>query len=117
MGILFKVLLTGKVYSCRECGTHITASQELISTSFTGRTGPAMLFARVVNVVESQIEDRTMTTGLHSVMDIYCNDCGTNLGWRYEEAYSENQRYKRGKYLLEKALLSVNETDVNPLPS
>lgn len=85
-----------------------------------------------------------LTTGLHTVADISCVDCGDVLGWKYvctyassfflrlyssemielavaykggsasivgtwiyvilkEEAYEESQKYKVGKFILEKA--------------
>lgn len=28
--------------------------------------------------------------------DIYCNVCNTNLGWKYEMAYEQSQKYKEG---------------------
>lgn len=46
-----------------------------------------------------------MTTGLHTVRDIFCAKCGTTMGWKYERAYDQNQKYKEGKVILEKALL------------
>jgi hypothetical protein len=50
-------------------------------------------------------EERTLITGLHVVCDIYCNCCQTILGWKYEEAYEESQKYKVGKFILEKQKL------------
>eukprot|EP00375_Theileria_parva_P001930 XP_764605.1 hypothetical protein [Theileria parva strain Muguga] len=124
---------------CIDCGSHLTTSKELVSTSFRGRTGVAWLFTRiehttlilwtisspkpnieyifqpeinilfrVVNVSEGPFEERMMTTGQHTIVDIYCNDCGANLGWKYEEATEESQKYKKGKFILEKALLKNN---------
>ncbi|KAL8453175.1 hypothetical protein Emed_001045 [Eimeria media] len=72
-----------------------------------GRTGPAWLFERAANVSEGPCEDRVMTTGKHTISDIYCNDCGTNLGWRYHFAMQESQKYKEGKFILERELLMV----------
>jgi hypothetical protein len=36
-----------------------------------------------VNVYYSDPIDRTMTTGLHTVQDIYCSKCNTMVGWKY----------------------------------
>lgn len=36
-----------------------------------------------VNVVEGEPNDRLMTTGNHTVRDIYCIKCATTLGWKY----------------------------------
>ncbi|CDJ64102.1 yippee-like protein, putative [Eimeria necatrix] len=106
MGRLFKEWLTcHKVYICRQCHSHLAARSQLASRQFRGRTGPAWLFNRASNVSEGQCEDRVMTTGKHTIVDIYCNDCGTNVGWRYRFAVQDSQKYKEGKYILEKALL------------
>ena len=44
------------------------------------------------------------------VADIYCNACDTRLGWKYVEAFEESQKYKEGKYIIEKAKM-VKEGD------
>ncbi|KAL7749946.1 hypothetical protein RI367_004822 [Sorochytrium milnesiophthora] len=46
-----------------------------------------------------------MTTGLHTVTDIRCIHCERVVGWKYIKAYEERERYKEGKFILEKALL------------
>jgi len=46
-----------------------------------------------------------MTTGNHTVRDIYCIKCGVTLGWKYDKAYDPTQKYKEGKYILERNLL------------
>ena len=51
------------------------------------------------------MEDRILITGLHTVADIHCNSCETVLGWKYEHAFEHSQKYKEGKYILEKALI------------
>ena len=78
-----------------------------------------------VNIELGEPADRNMTTGLHTVRDIYCNKCGTTLGWKYvscsppiqsapmliqnhsskDKAHVESQRYKEGKYILERGLI------------
>ncbi|KAG5639301.1 hypothetical protein H0H81_004503 [Sphagnurus paluster] len=58
-----------------------------------------------VNVIEGEPNDRPMTTGNHTVRDIYCCKCGTTLGWKYDKAYEVSQKYKEGKYILERHLL------------
>ena len=68
-----------------------------------------------------------MTTGLHTVRDICCSRCKSTLGWKYvrplasnagvpsqstpqDRAYETPQKYKEGKYILEKALLREVES-------
>jgi hypothetical protein len=75
-----------------------------------------------VNVIEGEPSDRPMTTGNHTVRDIYCCKCGITLGWKYvgchksishsthgtamqDYAYEPTQKYKEGKYILERNLL------------
>ena len=82
-----------------------------------------------VNVIEGEPNDRQMTTGNHTVRDIYCCKCKTILGWKYvsvlfafapfhsrsahgspfsrqqDKAYEQSQKYKEGKYILERNLL------------
>lgn len=36
-----------------------------------------------VNIIEGEPDDRPMTTGQHTVRDIYCIKCNTTLGWKY----------------------------------
>jgi hypothetical protein len=43
-----------------------------------------------------------MTTGKHTVADIYCNCCQQLVGWKYESAYEKTQKYKEGKFILER---------------
>ena len=56
-----------------------------------------------MNVVVGAKEVRQLMTGLHTVADIYCNDYREVLGWKYERAYEETQKYKEGKFILEKS--------------
>lgn len=43
------------------------------------------------------------------VRDVSCKNCDAKLGWIYEFATEENQRYKEGRVILERAL--VTESD------
>jgi hypothetical protein len=56
-------------------------------------------------VVEGVTEDRMLMTGRHIVADIRCQSCDATLGWKYEKAYQPTQKYKEGKFILEKALV------------
>jgi len=58
---------------------------------------------RSVNVTVGPKEDRVLTTGLHTVCDIYCLSCQDNIGWFYVEAYEPSEKYKVGKFIVEKA--------------
>ncbi|KAF8309490.1 yippee-like protein [Clavulina sp. PMI_390] len=77
----------------------------MVSRAFTGQYGRAYLFDYVVNVDHGDPVNRAMTTGEHVVRDIYCTRCGTMVGWKYDKAYVDNQRYKEGKFILERSLI------------
>eukprot|EP00898_Chlorokybus_atmophyticus_P009249 jgi/Chlat1/954/Chrsp108S01382 len=108
MGRLFLITLEGKVYSCRFCRTTLALCDELVSKSFHCRHGKAYLFNTVVNVSLGPQEERPMTTGLHTVADIFCNTCQQIVGWKYIEAFEKNQKYKEGKYILERAAINIS---------
>lgn len=44
---------------------------------------------------------RQLVTGAHTVSDVSCAFCGSVIGWKYDSAEEETQRYKVGKYILE----------------
>lgn len=52
-----------------------------------------------------------MITGLHSVCDISCKRCKTLIGWTYLAAYEQSQKYKEGKFIIEKKFLHLDESD------
>ncbi|XP_062544186.1 protein yippee [Armigeres subalbatus] len=110
MGKIFLDHIGGlKLYSCKACETNLTNKRELISTRFTGATGRAFLFKRVVNLTFSSVQDRVMLTGRHMVRDVMCKNCKAKLGWMYEFATEESQKYKEGKVILEHALITESE--------
>ncbi|KAL3834848.1 hypothetical protein ACJIZ3_009584 [Penstemon smallii] len=109
MGRVFVVTLEGRIYSCKYCGTHIALSEDIISKSFHCRHGKAYLFNKVANVTVGEKEDRMMMTGLHTVADIFCTRCGSNVGWKYETAHEKSQKYKEGKSVLERFKISGPE--------
>ncbi|KAL3314959.1 Protein yippee-like 5 [Cichlidogyrus casuarinus] len=131
MGRLFIEHLGGtRIIHCQVCETPLTNRNEILSTRFTGATGRAFLFNRVVNITFSEIQanctgleftlyfllqKRAMLTGQHLVRDVLCIKCNTKLGWVYEYAMEESQRYKEGKVILERALVLETEGFPDPL--
>ncbi|OXB79033.1 UNVERIFIED_CONTAM: hypothetical protein H355_005909 [Colinus virginianus] len=108
-----------RTYSCIHCRAHLANHDELISKVCqldivlsaswqclaVGRcTNRELLsiFSRV-NVGCGPAEERVLLTGLHAVADIYCENCKTTLGWKYEHAFESSQKYKEGKYIIELA--------------
>ena len=55
-----------------------------------------------INIKQGPLEDRPMRTGIHTVCDIYCVYCQAYLGWKYERAYEVSEKYKEGKFILER---------------
>lgn len=90
-----------RTYSCAHCRANLARHNELISKSFQGSQGKAYLFNSVVNIGCGPAEERVLLTGLHAVADIYCANCKTTLGWKYEHAYESSQKYKEGKFIIE----------------
>lgn len=110
MGRIFLRHIGGtRLFSCASCDTPLTNRAELISTRFTGATGRAFLFNKVVNLNYSEVQDRVMLTGRHMVRDVSCKNCDAKLGWVYEFATEDNQRYKEGRVILERALVTESE--------
>ncbi|KAL6637657.1 hypothetical protein ACP70R_025229 [Stipagrostis hirtigluma subsp. patula] len=106
MGRLFLMHLDGSVYSCKHCHTHLGLAADIISKAFHSKHGRAYLFNKVVNVTTGVKEDRMMITGMHTVCDIFCVGCGSIVGWKYEAAHDKSQRYKEGKFILERYKVS-----------
>ncbi|OVA02676.1 Yippee/Mis18 [Macleaya cordata] len=106
MGRLYLINLEGKLYNCKHCQTHLALCEDIVSKSFHCRHGRAYLFNKVVNVSVGVKEDRLMMTGLHTVADIFCVGCGSIVGWKYEIAHDKSQKYKEGKFILERLKVS-----------
>jgi len=94
---------------------HLQISLILISslslTTNTTYLGRAYLFDQCVNITKGQPEDRMLITGLHSVSDIFCKRCKLLVGWTYDKAYETSQKYKEGKFIIEKINLHLEESD------
>ena len=56
-----------------------------------------------------------MLTGAHFVRDVMCKSCGAKLGWFYELAREETQRYKEGRVILERALVDEVESQYDDM--
>ncbi|KAI4716547.1 hypothetical protein E4T48_07219 [Aureobasidium sp. EXF-10727] len=110
MGLAYNVYLNCKrIYGCKTCKTHLADHDDIVSRNFRGQHGKAFLFNSVVNIVAGESIERNMTTGRHIVRDIACRQCKETVGWKYDKAYENAEKYKEGKYILEAELLcSVN---------
>lgn len=88
-------------YSCIHCRAHLANHDDLVSRSFQGNHSRAYLFNSLMNVTCGQAVNRELNTGTHAVADIFCSNCNTLIGWKYEKAFVESQKYKEGKYIIE----------------
>ncbi|XP_073303493.1 protein yippee-like At5g53940 isoform X2 [Primulina huaijiensis] len=113
MGRIFVVDLEGRTYKCKFCKTHLALADDLVSrasflllvgelAAFHCRRGKAYLFNNVVNITFGPHEERMMLSGTHTVADIFCCYCGQIVGWKYETAHENSQKYKEGKFVLER---------------
>lgn len=111
MGRLFCEPLNSQAYCCANCGCQIAQCEELVSTQFHTKNGRAYLFQRVANVRLGPPEDRLKTTGHDIVRETFCCRCMYHVGWKYEEAHCLNQKYKEGKYILERSRMLAGEME------
>lgn len=99
---------------CARCAADLCSSSQIISKGFTGRHGRAYLVSAApcagsVLVPTSSLPNtrthkpvpRQLVTGAHTVSDVSCASCESVLGWKYDAAEEESQRYKVGKFILE----------------
>lgn len=98
-----------QVYACAQCRTHLTSHDDIISKSFYGRHGRAYLIDNCVNYKRGTAEDRRLMTGLHQVADVHCIHCDHVIGWTYLKAYDHGQKYKEGKFVIEKINLFMEQ--------
>ncbi|XP_062095758.1 protein yippee-like At5g53940 [Humulus lupulus] len=111
MGRVFLVELDGRAYRCRFCDSPLALADDVLSRTFNCRKGRAYLFSNVVNVTLGNEEERLMLSGLHTVEDIFCCCCGQILGWKYVVAHDKNQKYKEGKFVLERWRIDEDVAD------
>ncbi|XP_057948596.1 protein yippee-like At5g53940 isoform X1 [Malania oleifera] len=102
MGRIFLVELEGSAYNCRFCHSPLALADNILSRSFSCRQGQAYLFNNAVNITLGPQEERMMMSGVHTVEDIFCCSCGQILGWKYVAAHDKTQKYKEGKFVLER---------------
>jgi hypothetical protein len=88
----------------------VCSRYNFLSLLFLFYTGRAYLLDECINVTKGPPEDRLLITGMHSVCDIFCKRCKTLVGWTYAKAYESSQKYKEGKFIIEKIHLHLEET-------
>lgn len=69
-----------------------------------------------INVGTGKMEERRLMTGVHEVCDIFCNVCNNKLGWKYAKAYNDKEKYKEGKFLVERARMMKDNSWLHSPP-
>jgi hypothetical protein len=69
--------------------------------------GPGFLLPTVVHIDIGESFEQAMTTGMHLIRNITCKRCKETLGWKYDKAYEDSEKYKEGQFILESELLQL----------
>ncbi|KWU42960.1 yippee-domain-containing protein [Rhodotorula sp. JG-1b] len=94
------------LFRCQQCTLPLALTDSLVSRAFQGSSGPAILVRNACNVKEGERENKVLMSGRHVIATIRCTGCDTELGWRYFVSPDSSQKYKEGKYILEKVRAS-----------
>ncbi|XP_010688131.2 protein yippee-like At3g08990 [Beta vulgaris subsp. vulgaris] len=106
MGRLFLITSQDDYYTCKYCGTPLGLPADIISKSLHCRHGTAYLFKNIVNITVEEnvppvvIIGTGVLGGMQKVEEIFCVRCGSDVGWKYEDADELSQRYKQAKFML-----------------
>ncbi|KJH47794.1 yippee putative zinc-binding protein [Dictyocaulus viviparus] len=104
-----------RTFSCLRCGTYLSNRKEIISARVNGHIGKAYLFRRVANIRQGVPIIHRLITGYHIVRDVFCILCDTKLGWVYEFIQASAERYKEGKFVIDRRLVQEIEVVNNKL--
>ncbi|KAL5567722.1 hypothetical protein UlMin_024297 [Ulmus minor] len=94
------------LYSCRNCKNPIALRDDLLSKNYKAKSGQAYLFSHAMNIIVGKNEDKQVITGLYTIADIFCSNCGEVMGWKYLRAYDARQKNKEGKFIIERAKIA-----------
>lgn len=64
------------------------------------------MFSHARNIIVGPKQDRNLITGLYTIAGIFCSNCGEELGWKYIQAYEARQKYKVGRFIIERAKIA-----------
>lgn len=60
------------------------------------------MFGHAMSVVLGRKEEKQLITGAYTIANIYCRNCGEELGWKYLWAHDPKNRWKEGNFIIEK---------------
>ncbi|KAG7837367.1 hypothetical protein KL941_000551 [Ogataea angusta] len=99
-----------RILRCRQCHNHICLSSLIISDNFNGSLGPAYFVSKVLNVKLAKAREfKRMKTGRYEVKVIDCKQCDCSIGWKYLYSEEDKEKYKEGRFVVERALLEEVE--------
>ncbi|GFP93675.1 protein yippee-like at4g27745 [Phtheirospermum japonicum] len=91
------------LYSCKKCRNPVAVHDDLLSKKFVAKSGQAYMFGHAMNIVVGPKEDKQLMTGYFTIANIFCSKCGEGLGWTYVRAFEAREKFKEGRYIVEKA--------------
>lgn len=101
-----------EIIICKECSSHLCLSSLIISDSFLGSSGPALLVDKLINYVcADEIEETQMKTGTYLIRKVKCHQCLTTFGWTYKKSFTYRESYKEGKFVIENAYIKSIENN------
>lgn len=92
-------------YGCAFCSSHLSLDADIISRHFQGKHGRAFLVNRCENCYFGPQEQKELMTGTHIVRDVFCSFCDKYVGWAYDFAHVDRERYKVHRFVLERKLV------------
>ncbi|XP_038686254.1 protein yippee-like At4g27740 [Tripterygium wilfordii] len=96
------------LFSCKTCSNPLAFPTDLLSKNFLAKSGQAYMFSHVMNVVLGPKEDRQLLTGRFTISTAYCGICKQELGWMYVQAYDIKNRFKEGRFVVEKSKITLD---------
>ncbi|KAI3843344.1 hypothetical protein MKX03_030445 [Papaver bracteatum] len=98
-------MMEPRLYSCFHCRNIVSCHEDIMAKTFVypgvyaGVWRTSFLFSHAMNVLIGTKGKANLITGQHVVADISCSDCKKVLGWKYESAVPESEKYKEGKFV------------------
>lgn len=91
--------------SCKRCGSTVGHEGDIVSKSYRGKRGPAVLMKNVSNVDIGKEQTCMLLSGLYSTAPLSCAKCTEEIGWRYTKSFQAENDHKVGMSCIETSLL------------
>lgn len=97
-----------QIIICKECSSHLCLSHLVISESFQGSSGPAVLVDRLINYkTDPVLQESKMLTGVYLINKVLCRQCLQTIGWTYKKSFNYAEAYKEGKFVIERKFIKL----------